>query len=124
MVEIFAVPIFAIFANFGQIHENKSQRNIISQVRENKSHKILQIQAFAKINLAKFRKKNLCTIFNVFRSQERFFFIKNSFHIFQNLLFAKIYLANFFLFDHLEKLISSFAKANPIDFTSPRPREI
>ena len=81
IVEIFAVLLFTIFANFGQIRENRSPKNIILQIREYKSREILQIQAFAKLNLAKFRKKKSYTNFNVFRSQIDFF-IKNSFHIF------------------------------------------
>ena len=57
MVETFAVLIFAIFVNFGQVRENEFPKNIISKIRENKTCEILQIQAFTKINLTKFRKK-------------------------------------------------------------------
>ena len=109
MAEIFAVLIFAIFANFGQI-------------RENESCEVLQIQVFAKTNLAKFRKKNFCSwILTSFDLKKDIF---NEKYLSQK--FAKIYLTSFFPFDHSRKfaMISSFAKANPINFTSPWPREI
>ena len=86
------VEIFAIFANFYQNRENKYQKNIISQIRENKSREILQIQAFVKINLAKLRKKIFCTrILTSLDLKKDFFRGKWFSYFFKNVILKNLY---------------------------------